>query len=148
MLPKKLEEIIIAQNIPEFRDIVSLSEFRARKFPCKPVFHLKLESCTACFKYKKCAYRTGKKKHWVVISVVFTLRWLPVSTALKVCSRFYWLSKFGVLITSGVDPNSFFLIRIHKFFFSDSGPYRYTNILTRNCLKWCLLLLSYVFWNL
>jgi hypothetical protein len=36
-----------------------------------------------------------------------------------------------------VDPNSFF---------SDSDPYAY--ILTRNFLKWCLSLLSYVFWNL
>jgi hypothetical protein len=31
-------------------------------------------------------------------------------------------------------------------FFSDSDPY--TNILTRNFLKWCLSLLLYVLWNL
>jgi hypothetical protein len=46
--------------------------------------------------------------------------------------------------TSVVDPNSFFRIRIHTFF-SDSDPY--TNILTRNFLKWCLSFF-FVFWNL
>ena len=33
IFPIKLEEMDIAQNIPEFRDIVDSSEFRDKKFP-------------------------------------------------------------------------------------------------------------------
>jgi hypothetical protein len=45
-----------------------------------------------------------------------------------------------------VDPNSFFSDSDPQIFFSDSDPY--TNILTRIFFKWCLSLLSFVFWNL
>jgi hypothetical protein len=39
-----------------------------------------------------------------------------------------------------------FLVSYPQNFFSVSDSY--TNILTRICLKWCLSLLSFVFWNL
>jgi hypothetical protein len=51
------------------------------------------------------------------------------------------------LAGSVVDPNSFFSDwDPHFFSISDSDPY--TNILVRNCIKWCISLLSCVFWNL
>jgi hypothetical protein len=49
---------------------------------------------------------------------------------------------------SVVDPNSLFSDSDPQIFFSVSNSDPYTNILTRNILKCCLSLLSFVFWNL
>jgi hypothetical protein len=48
-----------------------------------------------------------------------------------------------------MDPNSFFSNSDpHFLFYSDTDSDSNPNILSRHFFKWCLSLLSYVFWNL